>query len=276
MAIIKATLFFENRTHGWTESFLWQAADDNLQAANNSLQVISQKRAALLGEGAKIKAQRVSVETDNAGQPRLNDSYLTYINYLGSPGHPAGDDDLAVLVTMRNANAQRRRNMFLRGIWDELEVAGGQLDLGTPGWLALYNSWQAAMLARGVGWFAGDRQTPLALSTYDFDSVTGYTKVTLADPIPVVVPNQLRQARFQGVNGKSALNGLHLIRVIDATHVWIERPLALADYTFGGKMTLYGRHFEVAATIDPQKIVTRRVGAPLLQSRGRARVETRI
>ena len=40
MAIVKATLFFQVNSFGWTESFFWQVASNDLNPQMASLQVI--------------------------------------------------------------------------------------------------------------------------------------------------------------------------------------------------------------------------------------------
>lgn len=273
--VIKATFVFESRTYGWSESFLFSQASEDLTLTMPGIQIIAQKRAALCGEQTFIKAERLSIETDADGNPRPGDSYLNYVRYQGKVGEDSADEDLGVLVTMRNLVAQRRRNMFLRGIPDGLEDKGGVLDLAYSDWLSRWNSYQAAMLAKGAGWWSGDKSVGYPLAGYTFDPATGWTQVELATAAFVGPFGTTQEARFKGVNGQSALNGRHLVRSIDSTHCWIEKPLALKDWQFGGTMFLYGRHFEQAFTIDPQKIVTRRAGAPLLQSRGRQRAQIR-
>jgi hypothetical protein len=273
--IMKATFFFETRTFGWTESFCWANPDLNLTLAMPGIQVIAQKRATLLGENSRMKAQRISVETDESGAPRVGDSYLLYNSYPGVTGEPSADEDLAILVTMRNLVAQRKRNFFLRGIPDGVEVSGGLIDYTYSDYLSRIQSWSAAMLAKAVGWWSVDKQAAHMLTGYVFDGETGWTRVTLASAAFSAPFGVLQEARFTGVNGESALNGRHLVRSISATECWVEKPLALKDYVFGGAMHLYLRHFESAATMNAQKIVTRRAGAPLLQSHGRSKATVR-
>jgi hypothetical protein len=273
--VLKATFVFETRTYGWTESFLWQNPDLNLTLAMPAIQIIAQKRAALMGQQSSMKAQRISVESDDAGNPRVGDSYLLYNLLNGVQGEDSADEDLAVLVTMRNLIAQKRRNMFLRGIPDGVEDKGGQIDFGFSDWLSRLQSWTAAMLAKGVGWWSADKDGGHAVTGYVFDAATGWTKVNVAAGSFVAPFGRLFEARFVGVNGQSALNGRHLVRSIDATSCWVEKQLALANWVFGGTMFLYARHFEQAVTLNAQKIVTRRAGAPLLQSRGRRKAQVR-
>lgn len=274
-AIVKATLFFETAAYGWTESFFWSILSNDLTPQMASLQVIAQKRAALLGSNSFIKAERVSFETDQDGNPVKGDSFLQYIRYNGSIVPTSDDQDTAVLVTMRNLVAARRRNMYLRGIWDDVNGAGGFYLPTIAGWQSAFNSWVAAMLGRAAGWMAVDQINRVGISGYTVDPDTGYVQVTLSAAAPQIVAGGLQEVRIRGVNTKSPINGMQLIRGIDSTHFWLEKPLALIAYQFGGEVIFYSSHFEQAVTIDGQKIVTRRAGAPLLQSRGRSRARTR-
>jgi len=124
-SIVKATLFFQTNSFGWTESFFWQILSNDLTPQMASLQVIAQKRAALLGAQSFVKAERVSFEFDGDGLPVTGDSFLQYNRYNGATVPQADDPDTGVLVTQRNLVAARRRNMFLRGIWDDVNGAGG-------------------------------------------------------------------------------------------------------------------------------------------------------
>lgn len=272
---IKATLFFQVNSFGWTESFFWLTTSNNLVVQSAALNVIAQKRAVLLGSQAFIKAQRVSVEYDDLGAKRVGDSFLSYNRYNGSGTPGADDPDTAVLVTARNLVAQRRRNMFLRGIWDDVNGAGGFYLPTIAGWQTAYNSWMVAMLTQAAGWMASDRRGEFNLVTYTMSPTSGTVNVQL-EGTPFLAPNDARQeVRFSGVNNKSALNGMKLVDPVDVDNCNLVKPLALLPYSFGGKMIAYLNHFEQFSTIDAQKIVTRRAGAPLLQSRGRRRAPAR-
>jgi len=275
VAIVKATLFFQVNSFGWTESFFWQVASNDLNPQMASLQVIAQKRAPLLGSQAFIKAERVSFERNDAGNPVTGDSFLQYVRYNGSTVPTADDPDTAVLVTGRNLVAERRRNMFLRGIWDDVNAAGGFYLSSVAGWVSAFDNWRAGMLARQAGWMARTKVNTVPITGYTVDPDSGFVQVTLALPAAQLVPNEVQQVRIRGVNTKSPINGTQLIRGIDSTHFWLEKPLALINYQFGGEVIFYSQAIEVMNTLDAQKIVTRRAGAPLLQSHGRRRAKPR-
>jgi len=275
VSICKATLFFQVNSFGWTESFFWSVPGNDLNPQMASLQVIAQKRAVLLGSQAFIKAERVSFEVNDAAQPVTGDSFLQYVRYNWASVPAADDPDTAVLVTMRNLVAERRRNMFLRGIYDDVNGQGGFYLPTVAGWQTAFNNWAAAMLARQAGWMARHKVNIVPITGYTVDPDTGFVQVTLGAAAPQLVANETQQVRIRGVNVKSPLNGTQLIRAIDSTHFWLEKPLALIAYQFGGEVIFYSQAIEVATTIDAQKIVTRRAGAPLLQSRGRRRAKPR-
>jgi hypothetical protein len=274
-AVVKATLFFQQGSFGWTESFFWSVASNDLNAQMASLQIIAQKRAAILGTQAFVKAERVSFETDQDGLPVSGDSFLAYTRYLGQTFNGSDDADAAVLVTMRDVTAHRRRNMYLRGIWDDVNGAGGFYLPGITGWQSGFNNWAAAMLARQVGWMPSTVIARGAVANYTVDPVTGYVTVVCdGDPFAATVGKK-QEVRFTGVNVRSPLNGMQLVTPFNATSCNLEKPLALLPYVGGGTVAVYGHSFNVVSTIDAQKIVTRRAGAPLLQSRGRRRPRVR-
>lgn len=274
--IVKATLVFQTNSFGWSESFLWDGVNEqNLNVHMQSLQIIAQKRSQLLGSQSFVKAERVSLETDGAGLPRVGDSILQYIRYNG-PGMGTSDEpDAAVLVTMRNLVAAKRRNMFLRGIWDDVDNQGGFYLPSIAGWQSAFNSWSAAMLARQAGWWSYTKSAPFDVDTYAVNPTTGYVTITVLGDAFGDGPYGKIRVRLAGVNVKSALNGSWVGTPVSNSQIILEKPIALLPYTGGGQLFTYTRALEVAASIDAQKIVTRRAGAPLLQSRGRRRASVR-
>lgn len=274
-SVVKCTLALEAGARGWSESFLWQTTGNDLNLEATTAQVLAQKRAAMLGREAFVKAERVSFESDSDGNPVVGDSFLTYTRYNGASIPTADDPDTAVLITMRSPNATRRRNMFLRGIWDDVNGNGGFYLPGVAGWLTAFNSWRGAMLAKRVGWWHSNAQPAVPITGYTCDQDTGFVLVTLAAAHPSFVANKVEMARIKGVNAGSPMNGAQLIRWQTSTTFWLEKPLALIAYQFGGSLVTYQRTFEEASSIDAQKIVTRRAGSPLLESVGRRKARRR-
>ena len=233
-ATVKATLFFECRSHGWTESFHWQVMSNDLSPQAASLQIIAQKRAALLGKEGMIKAERVSFETDMDGKPVVGDSFLQYALYAGAQVPTSDDTDTAVLLTWRNLVGARKRNQFLRGIWDDVNSQGGFYLPSVEGWTSALNSYVAAMLGRAAGWMSSTRAFEYPVTGYTCDQDTGYVKVTLAAGSQSIAKDTLATVRIRGVNGTSPINGQQLIRGISPTEFWLEKPLALIAWDYGG------------------------------------------
>jgi hypothetical protein len=274
--VVKATLVFETNSFGWSESFLWDGvSEQNLNVHMQSLQIIAQKRAALLGSNSFIKAERVSLETGPDGLPRVGDSILQYIRYNGAGAISTDEPDVAVLVTMRNLVAAKRRNMFLRGIWDDVDATGGFYLPSISGWQSAFNAWAAAMLARQAGWWSYSKSAGFDVDTYAVAPTTGYVTLTVLGDAFGDGPYGKIRVRLAGVNVKSALNGQWIGTPVSNSQIVLEKPMALLPYTGGGTLFTYTRALEVAASLDAQKIVIRRAGAPLLQSRGRRRASVR-
>jgi hypothetical protein len=274
--IVKASLFFGTDSFGWSESFLWDGINEqNLNVHMQSLQIIAQKRAVLLGAQSFIKAERVSLETGPDGLPRVGDSILQYSRYNGGAVSGSDEPDAALLVTMRNLVAAKRRNMFLRGIWDDVDGNGGFYLPANAGWQTAFNSWQAAMLARQAGWWSYTKSAGFDVDTYAVAPTTGYVTITVLGDAFGDGPYGKIRVRLSGVNVKSALNGQWVGTPVSNSQIILEKPMALLPYTGGGTLFTYTRALEVAASLDAQKIVTRRAGAPLLQSRGRRRASVR-
>jgi hypothetical protein len=274
--IIKGTIVFSQIRHGWTESFFWQSNDGDLHNHSASLLTVCTKRRRMLGQQGVIQAYRVSVETDADGKPRLGDSMLAYTSLGADTQEDSDEQDAALMVTQRNLVAQRRRNMFLRGIWDSIDLQAGRFDGGNANFTSRYNDWVAAMLAigGGAGWIALDANPKVNVSTYD-QNANGTVTITLAGAVFGAGPYVKQKVRFAGINGKSPLNGNVIVLPTSATECVTVKPYAVLPYDHGGTITTYGTHFERAVDYSPQKITTRRVGAPLLESRGRARATVR-
>lgn len=274
--IVKGTLVFQTNSFGWSESFLWDGGSEfNLNVHQQSLQIIAPKRAALLGAQSFIKAERVSLETNQLGVPVVGDSVLQYARYNGASVPSSDEPDVACLVTFRNLIANKRRNMFLRGIWDDVDASGGFYLPSIAGWQTAFNAWASAMLARGAGWWSYTKSAPFPVDTYVVNQTTGYVTITVLGDAFGPGPYDKIRVRLQGVNVKSAVNGQWVGTPVSESAIILEKPMALLPYTGGGSLFTYTRAFEAAASMDAQKIVIRRAGSPLLQSRGRRKARAR-
>lgn len=279
----KVTWFFKGRTFGWTESLWFLSQSGNLVDTFAAAQIVAAVRADLLGIEASIFAIRCSQQ--NAGP----DAILRYVNFTptfkgatnGVPAQPVEScamEDTALLVRCENGQDTKWKQIFMRGIWDNVETTLGVYQ-------PLYGDWQRRITAyfnkvqnRNWGWVGVSAKTAkIDLAGYVINSDNTVTFTVKAPIIPNTIPNGSHViVRLAGINGKSTLNGQQVVVVNSATTFTLVRPIAAVPYRTGGTATLNTYDFIGIATMIDQKIVERKVGAPLLQSRGRQRAKPRV
>lgn len=270
MPIYKCTMVFLGRKHGWTESWWQSNSETDYQNPMDQLQSLADKRAKLLGQECKIEALRVSLE-GTAG-----DGFLKYVNIPGVAQKSAAEHDVAVLVTVRNQLNTRRKHAFLRGIWDDAEAANGDYIKDLAGWkdnmsTFLKSLTATAQTAQQWGWYGVDVKTKKNVTGYTVDANNRVT-FTVADPIfdPLDV-NKMKSLRLTGLNGKSSMNGVYVCQVLSTTTCITRFPYKTVPYKFGGTMQDVTKTFIKIYGADDQRITSRKVGSPLLASRGHAK-----
>ena len=268
--LCKATMVFEMNARGWTES-LWKNFADGISLATvwNSANSLAGKRVELLGDQARIKAIRVSDEAVK------NDAFLKYTDILPHTGKDCDEPDASILLTLRDGASKRFKHIFLRGIWDDVDVKGGKLVTTAGDYdqrLVAYvdqitqNSWgwwginkAAKRTANIIGYTTNsDGQVVFSLDKNLFEA--GQDK----ERVPV------RISKLNGEDG-SVLNGEIIVIVTGLAACKTVDSVGVLPYKSPGVMTFNPKEFIQAVNGTPQKICTRRVGSPLLESRGRAR-----
>lgn len=272
-ATIKATWVFSQRQQGWTESLYFQQTTEDLRAAYSKAFSLAQKRAALIGIQTSITAIRVSIEINNAGDRVVGDSLLNYVNLAPAISTTSEDASTALQVIFRSGDAVRRKLLFMRGIWDSIVDAGGQYNDTVGDWATKFSAWRSEVISGGWGWLYTRPNLIGTINGYEV-SPQGFVSFALASPGifgpgPYPGPVKVRVARL---NGRSVLNGTLIVQPLTAGTAITTKPRAAAEFTSPGTMRTYLTEFIPAATIDGQKIVTRKAGSPLLVSRGRQRV----
>lgn len=281
--LVKCSIFFQQDGKGWSESFLYKGLSEDLGVHADWLRDVITFRRKLMGENTKIHAYRVSFETDAAGNPVVGDSLLRYVDRVGMSGQTSEDANTALLITQRNSTRKQRRNVFMRGIWDSIVENGGVYNVTLPAWVAVYEPWISAMRQGrtgvkegGAGWVHRSASTAdRAVTGYTF---TDDTRCVLTFAPALVFAGQVKSGRqhvrVTGVNVASPLNGDLLVDVdIDGVHMTTVKPIAAKPFVSPGKVRFYEQGFTEALDYDGQKIVERRVGAPLLEQRGRSKAK---
>lgn len=274
-AYVKATWIFEQGNRGWTESLLYPQNSDDISLALNAAILLGQKRAKLLGSAGKIKAIRVSLEKNLAGVMIAGDALLNYVNIQGYASELSDAPDTCLLVTFRTLNGTKRKQMFMRGIWDQVVSFGGQYLPTYGNWQSFFNSWMAQLITSGWGWWGNDVVSSARLTSYSPNTPTMLVQITADADIFLPPFNIKGKVRITGVNGKSVLNGTQIIESRDATHCDLVKPLAVGPFVSPGKIAVYGPVFRATSDVQASRIIERKAGSPLLESRGRQRARAR-
>jgi len=273
MPIYMATAFFSMEGYGWTESYFRDnnAVTDLAALADFDRETIWNKRAVALAKQAKIIAQRASFVTVKG------DAVLNYIPMQGNETWDAEDPNTAILVRLGNIDNTRRKNIFMRGIPDDLVVRGGTVG-GATGWKPAADAFFTALVQNNYGWYG-------ILDKVDIN-VTGYVEnaqnkvvLTLAAAPPLGLAEGDKVV-LQGVNlgvGKpSVLNGNHPYIVTDTAEVTTVKPTAVFPFPgLGGKVRKVTKDLYQAKNWRYQKIDTRKAGKISNLQAGRARVKAK-
>lgn len=278
----KVTLVFEAASRGWTESYIYSSSGDSHAPIEGPATRLAKARIELCGQGAKIKAIRISKE--GVGPDSLlrhTDIQPSKVQVPDGQGNvlhfgPRAQPNVAILVRCSDAAESKRKFVYLRGIPDLIEVNGGQIE-DNKIYAKLFAAFRKQLVDEPWGWQGvATKYGPVDLLNYE-TTVNGIVTFTLqANLFLVGDANKKVVARFKGVNGKSQLNGPHLVKISDQQSGKLVYPLSLLAYAHGGQVSYSALDFQKIEVVDPHKIVTRKAGAPLLESRGRARAKPRV
>jgi len=276
----RCTMVFQSPGHGWTETFYYTAAGDDLTTPQTAWVLNAGRRAALLGSSAYIKALRFAIVINAAGQVTKNRSVLRKVKI--SPNLQQVDNTLAApgtcaVATFYNADQSRHKLTYLRGIPDDIENNDGTYNpAGAGGWGNRFDNWVELMRINAttianVGWWGFVPFPPITLVGYTVNATTSVVTVTLpAGALAAYTAGQRIAVRFRGVNVHSVLNGQQVITVVDDHTARLTKPLAAGPYMGVGEMILYTRTSVPIASASVPFIGSRKLGAPLLVSHGRS------
>jgi len=278
----KTTLIFEAGQRGWTESYIYNSSGDSHATVEGPATRLANARILLCGQGARIKAIRISKEGIGP------DSLLRYTNIVppivklpvGEDGGfsfgPRAQPDVALMARCSDATEAKRKPIYLRGIPDLIEINGGEIQ-ANPVFAKAFDVFRKRLVDDAWGWSGvATKFGPVDLLNYE-TTVNGVVTFTLqANLFEAGTFGKRVMARFKGVNGKSQLNGPHVVKVDDAQSGKLVYPLSLLAYQHGGQVSYSVNDFQKIEIVDPHKVVSRKAGAPLLESRGRARNRPRV
>jgi hypothetical protein len=277
--IYKASFFFQVRAYGWSESFALQRADASYANAGVNAQQLAIARAACLGQQGALIGFRVS-DISIRG-----DGLAVQTNLPGPTPCDSDNPWSALSVRFRDGTFSAGKTLFMRGIPDDIDVRGGQLQGNNcANFVANFTTWVSMLTNGGPSWKWGwmGRPVPkpvsIPLAGYVIDPGTGVVTITFTAPIftaPVV--NTRQNVFFAGVNApaKSALAGTQVVYVTSTTTCQLNRPLALFPFNNSGRGTWAVPAFNQFGSAQPQGITERKAGRAFFVERGRQQVRGR-
>jgi len=275
MPVYRGTMIFNGRSHGWTESYTLDMASLNYVDAMNQLKDLADDRWPLLGKQTAITGLRIS------RMDRKNDGFT--MNYQRGPTQGCDNDepDACLVVQCHDQNFQRHKTTFLRGIPDDIDIQFGVFVSAPCNFEELFNNFvvQLRGIAGQWGWWGRPLTGPVRADLQGYATVAGKVgTITFLTPLFAgQPPNAKVLVTFGGVNtpAKSTLNGQQVCIVDSDTTCHLAIPLAAFPWTHGGHGLFVPSEHVGIRGVTISRIGTRRVGAPLLASRGRQRARGR-
>jgi hypothetical protein len=272
--IIRNSYVFEGRGKGWRETWFTNPTNPSLDAALTLWLTTTTKRAALLGTDYNLKAAECSVELDATNQPVLGDSAVKYLGITTPTNEGGADVDLSLLMRISTADRTRHRNVFMGGIWDDIEADGGRYEPNNPvdPWVTLLNTFKTAMIGIGAGWIGTTKGPKVGINSA-IQNANDHVDIVFAAPGPFGAgPYPPRtKVRINTAKVKSRLSGETIVSVTSATTcTTIDKMAIFAGPTVGWYGFVHTLGFVQGVTYDDLKIARRKRGRPLLVTPGRA------
>lgn len=279
MALFRVKFAFAGKKQGWSEIWVFPTANDLItgQTLNSTVILpIAQARSQMLGREYVLDAYAISKIRLNDGTPQRGNVKLWSPDLapsMQSASNAGAQPRECLIVQVESADGQRKKNVFMRGIPDDIAIDGGEVNLaGAGGWGSRFNSWSNLMIQAGAGWL---QNIPVGEPA----NVTGYVvnannTITIAFDAPLfnlLVAGTRRIIRVSGINGKSVLSGEIEVAVVDEDHATTKQSFAVFPYQYGGRARIYQqpKPFISGVFFNPALIRTRDTGRPSYATRGR-------
>jgi hypothetical protein len=289
--LYRVTWIFRGPDHGWSESLIY-SADGQTPAGVSGIAInTALARAALLGRGYSMKAQRCAKIRFANGQKIKNVVKLNEFNFFPSQEDTNAGDEVnqCVQVQFSNAAGDRKKKMFMGGIPDGINQQDGTLVDADNGWSGRFNTWKATLApttGASWGWLGDDPATASTVIGYTSDA-QGYVTFSLDTNIfaaPLTNLTGQQTVRVKQLNsGHSALNKALVVIPLPSTagppivyHCKTVKAIAVLPFTGNGVMTAYNHGYQGSSVIEAQAITEHKRGRPIGASRGRLPVQVRV
>jgi hypothetical protein len=273
MGVYQTTAYFRCNGRGWSESYFRDSGSLlTLQAIAAFDEVMWNKRATCLGTPAQLFAVKTSF-VDVIG-----DSYTTFVlRASGSWTCTFPDTCIEMLFTV--AATGKRKFTFLRGIDDNAEIGGGQLNAGAGGFIDAVNAWKGDIVEKKYGWIGVGAKAVTGLVDYS-QNLDGTVNITgAAATFGGGLFGKDTHIRVSKANGplKSQLNTRLVVNVVDATHCNTKAQIAVLPHTATtpGKITQWTPTLYAPDNSFLQQIGERKTGKVSFVPRGRVPVRAK-
>lgn len=239
--LYRVTFIMTGRGQGWSESYVIPRDNVNVSTVNQTIaQPLAFARARLLAREYTLQAFRSTKIRLADGSLVKRNSDLVVVNYAinaGLANWEGCQPNECVVANGVTADGSREKKVFMRGVPDIVITEGGTLNRGEGiGWFSRLDSFQNQLRLYLAGWL-GDTTVGNA------HNVTGYTldegfQVTVTFQGTIfngLVAGTRVPVRLSKINGKSELNGIQTLIVVNDTSGVTVEAFSLFPYSFGGK-----------------------------------------
>lgn len=282
MPTIRLTAFFrDDDAHGWSEQ---HDIDGGVSVTslttfvqNFDALMLSARRPLLAGDSYYIGC-RASYRTPDgriAAAPILRDPPLFGTKTYSGQEIWVNDSALAVKTRMQNAASTANSDIYIRGVWDDVAVAG-VLNFGSGAgakWKQLLDTYVAQLIGGAYGWTGiNPATTPRGVVTNYVTNPNGTITFTVSVSNGVAMPlaGTRIQANFANLNhSNSVLNRSLVVTVVNATTLTTVQQVAASAFESEGTFVLPMKGFIPYALAGYNKLSRRKTGRPFGAGRGR-------
>lgn len=283
MPTVRLTAFFKDDDgNGWSETHDKDGGSSvtsltsYLQNFNTLMQTL---RRPLLGGDAFYIGCRGSYRTGSgaiAGDNILLDPPLRGPQTFGGNDVNMDAPEVAVKIRLRNDASTARTDVYIRGQWRQVVIAGvlNFTDAIGEEWKRRADAYTAALITGGYGWLGVN---PTATSR---GTVTGYQantdgtvtlNVTPSNGIALPVAGTKLPIKFARINGSNSILNRLLVCVVEAggAAVTTTEKIAVSDFETNGTYIATVTGFIPYAARSYYKLARRKTGRPFGLGRGR-------
>lgn len=279
---IKTTFYFAGQEQGWSESFYWTKATNNLTEAETLVTPLAQKRAALLADTYTLTIGRNAIVSGLAGEKVKRVVDVFEPRYPGTAAWKPAAPNYSLMCRWQNASNTANKPQYMRGIPAGLGDLGKLPNVGFGTWLSLFNSWRSAMIAFNAGWRVTAVTQAAQITNYVMNATTGIVTFTLGAPgVTWPVDPGYQTTVWVKLPNRNPMDGSLLVVPVSDTTCYTVRPYGVQPFPTAqiGIMEVRTPSLvtlgpepggTVTGQIHPQRILTHKTGTPSYASRGRS------